>query len=139
MKYVDNLLEVDPKDIRHMDDGRTPVQAIIKVAKPHCPHTPILVVFEDGESYLYTINGRYTLQGEQKFIFKPKKVRRLKPLHVVLAEAGNYRALGDGIICSKDWKYNIFPKIFPYFGTTNMPDEFYWDEKWIEEVDEVGV
>ena len=141
MKYVDNLLEVDPKDIRHKE-RTAPIQAILKINNPSIAHkeAPVLVVFEDGVVVNYTIEGRVSPTDDNRhFIFKPKKVKKLKPLHVVLAEDGEYKVRDDGWVYMRYSRTGILPGMFPYFGTTNMPSQYSWDEKWIEEVDEVGV
>jgi hypothetical protein len=139
MKYVNNLLEVDPKDIRHISDDFGPVQTIIKISKPSHESHAVVVIFEDGASYINTIDGRYNISGKQKFIFKPKKVRRLKPLHVVLAEVGAYKVWDNGRICAASWKDDIASPMLQYFGTTHISPNWHWDEKWIEEVDEEEV
>ncbi len=136
MKYVDNLLEVNPKEISHECNKVASIQTIIKPDNAVNREFAVVVVFTDGIAHSYTIDGRPTLASAQRFIFKPKKVKRLKPLHVVLAEADEYKAHKTGWISITNARTGIVNSMLPYFGTTNIPDDYYWDEKWIEEVDE---
>jgi hypothetical protein len=119
-----------------VNDNAVPVQAVIKPLAPENEMRAVVVVYENGDTCSYTIDGRYRTDDCQRFIFKPKKVKRLKPLHVVLAEDGEYEARGDGWIYMRYSRTGILPGMFPYFGTTNMPSQYSWDEKWIEEVEE---
>ena len=138
MKYVDNLLEVDPKDIKH-ESKASPIQAILKINNPSYVHSKasILVVFEDGDTTYYTVDGRVSpMSPSRYFIFKPKKVKKLKPLHVVLSENTRYYVDRFNYIVFDDSLIFILPEMLRYFGTKNISDEYIWDEKWIEEVDE---
>jgi hypothetical protein len=138
MKYVDNLLEVDPKDIRH-ESKASPIQAILKINNPMYMYnkTPVLVVFEDGDAAHYTIDGRDNPTSPARYlIFKPKKVKKLKPLHVVLTENPRYYVNSFNSIVFDELDTCICTEMLRYFGTKDIPHNYYWSEFWIEEVDE---
>ena len=66
----------------------------------------------------------------------PKKVKYLKPLHVVLAETGGYTITKTGTIHIPT-TYSITPEMFQYFGNI-FTDDGNWDfdSYWIEEREE---
>jgi len=85
MRYVDNLLECKPEEIQHINET-TEIVLIIRVLDPFSDWEEVRVVWADGNTCTYNIDGRPATGTEQYFIYRPKKVRRLKPLHVILSE-----------------------------------------------------
>ncbi len=73
MKFVDDLLAVNPQQIKHTEIERAQVVAIV-----HCPHAEIykevVVVFSDGKSYSYNRKGVSATRMPQSFAFKPKNL-----------------------------------------------------------------
>jgi hypothetical protein len=135
MKYVDNLLEVKPEEIIHVASRRQ-VQAIVKALKPMSADMAVVVIFEDGDSNSYAIDGRYGLdEGGSCFVFKPKKVKKLKPLHVILAENPEYIISEHNCIRHKDWDFMITSDMLKEFGKP-IKNEDYLEPCWIEEVEE---
>lgn len=134
MKYVDNLLEVKPEEIRHKDSD-TPIQAIIKVKDPNYSHRAVIVIWEDGVCNSFTVDGKHGISNVKQFIFRPKKIKKLKPLHVILNENPGYHIDTVGTIWHHNWKYGITPYMLDHLGTDDF-DGYRWDESWIEEVEE---
>jgi hypothetical protein len=64
MIYVPNLLSVNPSDIYHVHGYQ------IKAIHPTEEPDEVMVVFEDGEEAIYTIDGRPIPDCPQVFMFK---------------------------------------------------------------------
>ena len=130
MNYVTDLLAVKPEEIQHIDGLE--VQGIV-----HCPdtiahgtvtHRTVVVVFKNGGFAAYTPDGKGYPGDTQKFVYKPRTKRVLKPLHQILAEnpgyliddAGNFSVGGVDI-------YNIQLEYFVCKNTVGQgwPESFY--------------
>jgi hypothetical protein len=133
MKYVDNLLEVKPEEIRHINTD-DPIQAIVRVRNPKTTEERVVVIWEGGVVMSLSTDGR-DIAGKPLFVFRPKKVKKLKPLHVILAQDTNYYINQNGSIISCNDLWSILYYELRYFGKPVEPD-MQWDESWIEEVEE---
>jgi len=97
MKYVDDLREyVGREDEIQRKDFATEIQSIV-----HCPKADprymIVVVFCNGRTEAYYVDGTQGTNQKQYFIIKPKKVRYLRTIKE-LVEAGYdpvIRIVGD--------------------------------------------
>lgn len=135
MNYVDNLLEVKPEEIRHVNHD-TPIQAIIKIKQPSGEYSTVLVMWENGNAWKYSINGKYVSEDSHgEFIFRPKKIKKLKPLHVILNENPGYHIDTVGTIWHHNWRYGLTPYMLDHLGTDDF-EGYRWDDSWIEEVEE---
>ncbi len=143
MKYVDDLTKVKPEDIQHAKDEYLDIQAIIKTRNSGAPNRDVVVIFEDGSSASYTIDGRFVEKGERRFIFIPKKKLRLKPLGQILTE---HTMVWNGFAFSNDKHPHIHPRMFVSFDQVYTPDlpqvddlyklnGFYFSKEWFEEVE----
>jgi hypothetical protein len=130
MKYVDNLLAVKPSEIKHITCDAE-IQAIIKVEETRRADYAILVIFKTGSVFTYTVDGRYPSEGKQQFVFRTKKVLRLKPLHQVITE-DNMEWSANGFV-----SMNRVPSDRPFI-ITSMFDSFGKDYHMDIERDGVG-
>ena len=133
MKYVDDLTKVKPEEIVHTHSKRKQVIGIVYCAK----NNTVVVAWEDGSSAGYYKDGSYVSGGDRYFVYKPKKIKKLKPLHVVLAEHPGYEIdLFAGVRILNCGEFNIIGKMILDFGRTEWDDNYNWDESWFEEVEE---
>jgi hypothetical protein len=132
MKYVDDLTKVKPEEITHIHSKNSQVIGIVDCPK----NNTVVVVWEDGSSACYYKDGRYDPSSVRYFIYKHKKIKKLKPLHVVLAEHPGYEIHSTSFIITNCGKFSIIDKMIPYFGKTEWNDNYNWDESWFEEVEE---
>jgi len=138
MKYVDDLTKVKPEEIKHVNDD-VPIQQIIKAKNPCNEAFSVGIVYEDGSTGSYTIDGRVRRDGVQLFAFNPKKVKYLKQLDQVIAEAvnaGEEVEIFEGLINCRGWEFSIPSDMFEFFGRTleELDDPgFCADSSWIEE------
>jgi hypothetical protein len=86
MRYIDDLTQVSVKEIIDISPGMKPIQAIVTVKTPSDKYDAVVIVYEDGQAIGHSIDGRAWEGAERAIIFKPKKVKRLKPLHAILTE-----------------------------------------------------
>ena len=87
-KYVDSLLECDPKEIQHIyaTVNEIDIHTIIEIPEPMSKNREVLVVWKNGQSSHHTKEGRAYEGSARLFIYKPRKVKRLKPFLQILAE-----------------------------------------------------
>jgi hypothetical protein len=85
MKYVDNLLECKPEEIQLVNND-TKIIAIVHTPKALNEFDRVRIVWEDGSTNTYSVDGQWSPNGCQYFTYRSKKVKRLKPLHVILSE-----------------------------------------------------
>jgi hypothetical protein len=116
MKFVDNLLAVNPSEIKHKSCD-VEIQAIINVKDPKRPDCAVVVIFKDGSVFSCTVDGKYTPNSVQQFVFRTKKVLRLKPLHQVITE-DNMEWSANGFV-----SMNRVPSDRPFI-ITSMFDSF---------------
>lgn len=105
---------------------------------------PIEVVVGELDRYRCLVvkySGEYHLIHIKFVQLAPKKVKYLKPLHVVLEEASRYEAGNEGdevsieVYSDKNTYASIAPAMFSSFGEkfSCRNDKFYYRESWIEE------
>lgn len=134
MKQVDDLTKVKPEEIEHVYSGHKQVISIVDCPK----NNTVVVVWEDGSSVGYYKDGSYVTGGDRYFVFKPKKIKKLKPLHVVLAEHPGYEIeITDfGVRIINCGEFNIKAGMMQYFGKIDWRHTYSWDKSWFEEVEE---
>lgn len=131
MREVKDLRNVRPDDIKHEYNAYEIVSIV------YCRDAPmdmkIVVVYSDGVSNAYTIDGRCSLGTKRKFFYKPKQVKYLKPLHVVMKEAGEYAINSNGSICSSVWDIAIITGMMKFFGgRADKAGAYFYEKSWIE-------
>jgi hypothetical protein len=138
MKYVDNLLEVKPEEIEHIEK-KVPIQAIVKANSQRSPYHAVVVVWEDGSGCSYSVDGKYDTYEGRQFIYKKRKVKRLKPLHVVLAENPGYYVDRRGDVHLPGTVGHGLPvDILWCLGgemSAEIPDYYVFDDRLFEEVE----
>jgi len=92
MKYVDNLLECKPEEIQ-CSTSLLEIVAIVSTPAAPYEYSKVVIVWVDGSTGRFSLDGRACDRGIQWFIYRTKKVKRLKPLHVILAE---HKYINDG-------------------------------------------
>lgn len=90
----------------------------------------------DGNQFCYysTLSGWTPVQlpDSEKWIRVPRKVRYLKPLHMVLNENPNYEIRDDGYIYFPHISSGINPEMLCYFGGPPSTPDWHWDKSWFE-------
>jgi len=100
MRYVDNLLTCKPEEIQYHDCTAT-IAAIVSAPDAVDEYNRVVIVWSEGYSNSYSVDGKFMAGCSQNFIYRSKNVQRLKPLHVILAEheyeiVNDYLVLSDG-------------------------------------------
>ena len=133
-RYVDDLTKVRPEEIQHIA-YKKPIIAIVHCPKTVSPYSRVVVIWEDGETGFYTLDGYAHTKSERCFIYKPKKVLYLKSLHKILEENEEaYEVDEDGSIYCVGI-YIIAPTMFQFLDRPweDRDSDWDWDKgNWTE-------
>jgi hypothetical protein len=135
MKYVTDLSKVKPEEIRHVCGYEVLGIFIEKEAEDKDNEVLVVMMPKTGGlfSEYYFISGQcLTLDEASNFVYKPKTIRYLKPLHQVLAENPYYFG-GLGTIYFDDLDTGIGATELCLFDGTHTdsgwPDSFYYEKE----------
>ena len=134
MKFVDDLTKVKPEEIKCIAENKPPIVAIVPTPKGEEDYKAV-IVFDDGLSCAYTLDGRKFLGKDQHFIHKPKTVTYLKSIKQILNEFPDATFSDCGWLQHHTWSEIIDTKIYKYFDEPlSKANKIYaYIDQWIEE------
>jgi len=116
---VTDLLSEKPEEIKCLDRDEE-IQLILELKEPYDPKLPIMAVFVDGSVGHYTLDGRALPDCIRRFVRKPKKVLRLKPIKNIIFDCmeqgipvditNSKLTVGDQWIMSSVWHHHCLRK-----------------------------
>jgi hypothetical protein len=133
MTYVDDLSKVKPEEITDIDGKE--VVGIIRLPNPPGPYNEFVVCTEAGYNS-YNISGKYAINSNQHFIYKPKKVTYVKSMKQLLEEYPSHRFSSQGCLCLTQ-NLSLSPDFFHWLGKP-IPDapSLDWPRLYLEEREE---